>query len=226
MGTTVLTGTYPYGYYSPYYYGFGIGLGFGYGFGYGYGGYYPYYGLYPGPYGYGYGYAGSSLHVMVTPREAEVFVDGYYAGRVDDFDGTFQRLRLEPGEHSVQLYLPGHRSVQQELYLQPGNTFNIRTTLTPLGPGEPEPVRPVAPPNPRGGEAGAATSMAPRPLPRTTPAEFGTLAVRVRPGDAAIIVDGERWESSPDADQIAWSLRPACIVWKSARTVIDRTRPT
>jgi hypothetical protein len=201
----------PYGYYYPYpyYYGFGIGFGFGYG---GYYPYYPPYYSYPGPY-YGYGYAGSSLHVMVTPREAEVFVDGYYAGKVDDFDGTFQRLRLDPGEHSVQLYLAGHRSVQQELYLQPGNTFNIRTTLQPLGAGEPEPVRPVAPANPpntRSGEAGAPTSsVAPRPLPRTaTPADFGTLAIRVRPGDARVTIDGEQWESSPDADRLTVTLAP------------------
>ena len=197
-------GYYPYGYYPyPYYYGFGVGFGFGYG----YGGYYPYYAAYPGPYGYG--YSGSSLHVLVTPREAEVFVDGYYAGKVDDFDGTFQRLRLEPGEHSVQLYLAGHRSVQQELYLQPGNTFNIRTTLQPLGPGEPEPVRPAAPANPRGGETGAAISAAPRPLPRTAaPADFGTLAIRVRPGDARVTIDGEQWESSADADRLTVTLAP------------------
>jgi hypothetical protein len=193
----------PYGYYNPYYYGFAFGVGFGYG----YGGYYPYYASYPGPYGYGYGYAGSSLHVLVTPREAEVFVDGYFAGKVDDFDGTFQRLRLDPGEHSVQLYLAGHRSVQQELYLQPGNTFNIRTTLQPLGPGEPEPVRPAAPANPRGGETGAAISVAPRPLPRTAaPADFGTLTIRVRPGDARVTIDGEQWESSADADRLTVTL--------------------
>jgi hypothetical protein len=32
-----------------------------------------------------------------TPRDAEVYVDGYYAGTVDDFDGTFQRLHIDTG---------------------------------------------------------------------------------------------------------------------------------
>jgi hypothetical protein len=91
-------------YYSPYYspyYGFGYpygayGLGFFYydpfwwGSGYGY----PY-----GAYGRqvyrgGYVQAAGALRLRVTPKQAEVFVDGYYVGIVDDFDGIFQRLHL------------------------------------------------------------------------------------------------------------------------------------
>ena len=52
------------------------------------------------PYGYGYGYyARADLRTQVTPREAEVYVDGYLTGTVDDFDGMFQRLRVPLGEH-------------------------------------------------------------------------------------------------------------------------------
>jgi PEGA domain-containing protein len=202
----------PYSYYRPYpYYPY-------------YGGYYPYYGSslwfgfgYPGAYypywsypaGYCCGYSGSSLHIQVTPRAAEVFVDGYYAGKVDDFDGTFQRLRLEPGHHTVQLYAAGHRTVEQDLYLQPGNTTNIKTTLQPLAPGEPEPVRPAAPPVSQDLERGTSISVAPpRPLPGTVPGELGTLAIRVRPGDAMVTIDGERWDSSADADRLTVTLPP------------------
>ena len=59
---------------------------------------------------------GSSLRLQVTPRDTEVFIDDYYVGTVDDFDGFFQRLRLEPGEHEVTLYLPGHRTAKQMVY--------------------------------------------------------------------------------------------------------------
>ena len=72
----------------------------------------------------------------MSPREAEVFVDGYYAGTVDDFDGTFQRLHVEPGDHDLEVFLPGHRSYQQKVYLQPGKTFNVRHAMEPLGPGD------------------------------------------------------------------------------------------
>ena len=34
------------------------------------------------------------VRLMVRPRDAAVYVDGYYAGVVDDFDGVFQRLTL------------------------------------------------------------------------------------------------------------------------------------
>ena len=104
---------------SPYFYGgwygFGVGFGFGYPYypGYGYG----YYGF-PGPYPYYYDISGS-LRLQVSPRETEVFIDGYYAGTVDNFDGVFQRLNVEPGEHDLELYLPGHRNLVQKLYRSP-----------------------------------------------------------------------------------------------------------
>ena len=62
--------------------------------------------LAPYPYAFGpagYGDAGSA-RIQVTPRDAEVYVDGYLAGIVDDFDGFMQRLRLPPGEHEIELY--------------------------------------------------------------------------------------------------------------------------
>ena len=34
--------------------------------------------------------------MLVDPAEARVYVDGYYAGTVDDFDGLFQRLNVSP----------------------------------------------------------------------------------------------------------------------------------
>src|SRR5262245_22712637 len=50
------------------------------------------------PYGHRYAAPDGSLRLEVKPREAEVYIDGYYAGTVDDFDGTFQRLRVVPGQ--------------------------------------------------------------------------------------------------------------------------------
>ena len=104
-------------------------------------------------YGYGYPYAAypdtagfydpsSSVRLQVMPREAEVYVDGFFAGMVDNFDGTFQRLRVAPGDHELQLFMPGHRSFSQKVYLQPGGSFNVRHAMEPLAAGEPEPTRP------------------------------------------------------------------------------------
>ena len=157
---------YAHGYAYPYYpvYGFGVSFGIGYGFsagvGFGYPAYpYGYYSsAYPYPYPY-YGYPatydpGASLRLQVSPRETEVFLDGYYAGTVDDFDGVFQRLNVQPGNHELELYHPGHRLVQQSVLLQPGKTSNVKLAMQPLAAGEPEPARPVgSPPPPPEGEA-------------------------------------------------------------------------
>ena len=54
---------------------------------------------YPGYPMYRYAPPESDVRVDVEPKEASVYVDGYFAGKVDEFDGAFQRLRVEPGEH-------------------------------------------------------------------------------------------------------------------------------
>ena len=63
-------------------------------------------GFYGAPYPYSRIYYGgsdrapSALRIEVKPVEAEVYVDGYLAGSVDEFDGFFQRLNLTPGARS------------------------------------------------------------------------------------------------------------------------------
>ena len=61
------------------------------------------------------------MRVLVTPREAAVYVDGFYAGIVDDFNDV-QPLPLPPGAHDIVLYLEGYRTVHQRAYLTPGST--------------------------------------------------------------------------------------------------------
>jgi hypothetical protein len=120
---------------------------------------------YPYPYPYG-GYARSlaSVRVLVTPKEAQVYVDGYYAGIVDDFDGLFQRLHVPAGEHEFVLYLDGYRTVHQKVYLTPDATYKLRYTMEKNLAGEAsEP--PPAPPEPNAAGPGAAPQPYP-PAPR------------------------------------------------------------
>ena len=104
------------------------------------------YGWFP-PFAYAHG-PYSSLRLQISARDTEVFVDGYYAGIVDDFDGFMQRLHVEPGQHTIQLYLAGHRIAEQQVSLQPGGTFRIRHTMEPLAAGEAAPTRPTPSPRP------------------------------------------------------------------------------
>jgi len=85
-------------------------------------------------YGYGYGYPTGELRLQVRPRDAEVYVDGYYAGMVDDFDGTFQSLRLEEGEYHIEILAPGYESIAFDVRIQPGRKINYRGDLFPEQP--------------------------------------------------------------------------------------------
>jgi PEGA domain-containing protein len=138
----------PYSYYDPYYgYGgryssywspYGYGYGFGYfaydpflfgGYGSGYGGGY---GGYDYPQSAGYGrqyYDTGALRLKVKPANAQVFIDGYYVGLVDSFDGVFQRLGIESGAHRVELKAEGYEPVEFEVMITPGETVTYRGEL-------------------------------------------------------------------------------------------------
>ena len=136
-----------YSYYDPYYgrsryssywspYGYGYGFGYfsydpflfdPYGAGYGYGGYAPH-ASYSSGQGQGYGDVGS-LRLKVKPNHAQVFIDGYYVGVIDSFDGVFQRLGIEAGPHRVELRAEGYESVQFEVMVTPGETITYKGEL-------------------------------------------------------------------------------------------------
>ena len=105
------------------YYGYYGGYGSGYGSGYGYGsgsGYYS-----SGGYGSTYRDAGS-LRLKIRPREAQVFVDGYFVGVVDSFDGVFQSLKLDGGGHNVEIKAEGFEPLDFEVLITPGETVTYK----------------------------------------------------------------------------------------------------
>ena len=68
------------------------------------------------------------VRIQGAPRQAEVYVDGNYAGIVDDFDGTFQRLDLEPGSHEIEIRTPG-RPLMYDVNVTPGQTLTIHANV-------------------------------------------------------------------------------------------------
>jgi PEGA domain len=173
-------------------------------------------GWYP-PYRGAYLAPDASVKLEVKPNQAEVYVDGYYAGVVDDFDGTFQRLHVAPGQHELELYLDGYRPAKQQLYLTADKTVKVKYALEKLGAGEqaeprPQPVNPPpaaqGPPNapnpppeaypPSQPPRGPMGRRMPPPPPASDPrgaqqGAYGSLAIRVQPDDAEISIDGEPW---------------------------------
>ena len=103
------------------------------------------YGTHPSSQGY---YAGSgAIRMLVDAKEAEVFVDGYYAGIVDDFDGTFQKLYLQPGEHTIELRLEGHRTFTQRILVSPSHTQKLHHRMVPFDSAETTPQPTTSRPN-------------------------------------------------------------------------------
>ena len=192
------------------------------------GGYFydPFFGPYPwwGPAAYPYPYFPvyddrAQVRLLVTPKEAAVYVDGYYAGIVGDFNGIFHSLPLSPGAHQLTLFIDGYRTVNQNLYLTRNKSYKVRYTMQPVTAGEqaePPPSAPPVPPPPSGTAYLPHTPLAgvpPLPLP-TTPSEataappatiasgFGTLALRVQPSDAEVSIDGEKWTASQPGERL------------------------
>jgi len=175
----------------------------------------------------------SAVRLEVSPRETEVYIDNYYAGIVDDFDGLFQRLHLEPGSHDITLYLDGYRTVRQRIYVQPTGTFRLRYVMQPLAPGdvaEPRPLEPP-PPQPQAGPGPAGPNVYPPPPPQRggppprpqgpppgapqqqgnradVRSDAGTLSVRVQPASADVLIDGERWDGPSGDERLVVQVSP------------------
>jgi PEGA domain-containing protein len=143
----------------------------------------------------------ANIRVQVAPKSAAVYVDGFYAGIVDDFDGFFQALPVLPGGHVVALYLEGYQTVSRSIYLPPGSTFQLREQLLPVESAVASALPTLAPPVP---EPPIGSYLPPRTPPRNQPpppavrAEmtargFGTLSLRVQPANAVVTVDGDEW---------------------------------
>jgi len=81
-----------------------------------------------------YGYPTGELRLQVKPRDAQVFIDGSYAGTVDQFDGIFQSLRLEDGEYQVEIVLPGYEPLDFDVRILPGEKVTYRGELFPERP--------------------------------------------------------------------------------------------
>jgi hypothetical protein len=134
------------GYGYPYYYGYpAYGYPYPYPAAYGYPGAYgnPAYGD-PSAYGnvvpYGYGYGGYSgqpyggLRIDLPQRDAEVYVDGYFVGTVDNFDGASQQANLSAGPHQIEIRSPEFETIQFNVNIEAGRSITYRGAMRELHP--------------------------------------------------------------------------------------------
>ena len=76
-----------------------------------------------------YGFDIGELRLRVSPRHAQVFVDGYYAGTVDNYDGAFQSLKLESGPYAIQIKARGYDTLDLDVRINPGQKTTYRGAL-------------------------------------------------------------------------------------------------
>ena len=68
----------------------------------------------------------------ITPSTAQVYVDGIFAGIVEDFDGASEPLLLAPGSHYVEIRLAGFRTATFDVSITPGEITPYQGTLERL----------------------------------------------------------------------------------------------
>jgi hypothetical protein len=89
-------------------------------------GYSPYWGAYPYPYGY-YGYAPATGGVKfdTSVKDAEVYIDGAYAGTV----GKLKTMYLRPGSYDIEVRAPGRTQFDKKVYVAAGKTLHLNPDL-------------------------------------------------------------------------------------------------
>ena len=73
--------------------------------------------------------ATAELKIAATPSRAAVFVDGQYAGHIDEFDGVGKAMLLTPGQHRLRIALPGYLPFDTVVDLRPQQKLKIETDL-------------------------------------------------------------------------------------------------
>jgi PEGA domain len=160
---------------------------------------------------------GVPVRVQVKPEETRVYVDGYYAGVADDFDGILQRLYISRGQHEIAMKLEGFRSHRFLVYGVPGRTIKLHYNMVQgSGDDAAEDLAGGHPPVlvPRGhDDDGEEEDDAPAaPVVRES-GDSGKLSLDVRPGDAAVYIDGRLHpEAAEDEVRLASGLHRVEVV--------------
>jgi hypothetical protein len=74
-------------------------------------------------------FGGVSLEI--TPADAEVWVDGGFAGRAGDFDPASQPLTLAIGPHRIEIRAPGYLPLSFDVTVTPGYVVPFQGVLQP-----------------------------------------------------------------------------------------------
>jgi hypothetical protein len=95
--------------------------------GFGWGWYSPYWGAYAYPYYgyYGYGPATGTVKFDTKVKDAEIYINGAYAGTT----GKLKNLNLRPGSYDIEIRTQGRTEFDQKVYVTAGKTLHLNPEL-------------------------------------------------------------------------------------------------
>jgi hypothetical protein len=102
----------------------------------GWGWYSPYWGPYPYEYGY-YGYAPATGAVKFDTgvKDADVYINGAYAGTV----GKLKTINLRPDSYDIEVRAPGRTEFDEKIYVAAGKTLHLNPDLRVIAQPERRP---------------------------------------------------------------------------------------
>ena len=71
----------------------------------------------------------SEIKMYVNPDRAAVFLDDLFVGHAGQFGGVGRSLLVAPGHRKVTISLPGYRTFQAEVNLEPNQKIDLKTEL-------------------------------------------------------------------------------------------------
>jgi hypothetical protein len=71
------------------------------------------------------------IKLEVTPDRAAVFVDGHFAGTVNQFRGAGRAMLVAPGNHHIKIGLVGYQPFETDVMLLAKQKITVKTDLAP-----------------------------------------------------------------------------------------------
>jgi len=86
------------------------------------------------------------LDLQMRPGNAQVYVDGYYMGSVDDFRRMIPGRSIQAGAHRVEVRASGYEPTSFDVMIPPNETVTYRADLESSAPSAPAVTLPPAMP--------------------------------------------------------------------------------
>lgn len=69
------------------------------------------------------------VHVTISPPEASVYLDGRFVGIGGELSSVKEGLLMDPGEHHLQIFYPGHETREQTFTVAAGQEVKVEIDL-------------------------------------------------------------------------------------------------